>query len=111
PKSESAAAGRPIYTSLAYRALKFSHEITRLVIDTRFARAQVWERGYFYAWAAQRTYESASSATFVLEKQDGGRWLVLAHRSDSVGIPPNLKTSPMPDLRDAFYATQGKDRD
>jgi hypothetical protein len=71
----------------------------------------VWERGYFYAWAAQRTYERAGSAIFVLEKQDDGRWLVLAHRTNTVGIPPNMKTDPMPDLRDLYYSTHGKGRD
>ncbi len=101
----------PIYSSLAATALEFNHEITRLARDTRFARVQVWERGYFYAWAAQRTYERAGSAIFVLEKQDDGRWLVLAHRTDTVGIPPNMKTDPMPDLRDLYYSTHGKGRD
>lgn len=60
---------------------------------------------------AQTTYERAGSALFVLEKQDSGRWLVLAHSTSTVGIPPNLKTDPMPDLRDLFYSTEGKDRD
>jgi hypothetical protein len=88
--------GPPIHNSRAATALKFSHEITRLVRDARFARVQVWERGYFYAWAAQQTYERAESTTFVLEKQDDGRWLVLAHQMSSVGIPPNMKTDPCP---------------
>lgn len=111
PRSNSAALGKPIYNSLAHRALKFNHEITALKIDPRFARARVWERGYFYAWAAQQTYENAGSAQFVLEKQDDGRWLVLAHQTHTIGIPPNKKTDPMPDLREYFYTTQGKDRD
>jgi hypothetical protein len=109
--TRSRAAGPRIYNSLAATALKFSHEITRLVLDPRFARVQVWEGGYFYAGAAQRTYERAGSATFVLEKQDDGRWLVLAHQTYTVGIPPNMKTDPMPDLRDLYYSTEGKDRD
>ena len=111
PRSNSAALAKPIYNSLAHRALRFSYEITALKIDPRFARARVWERGYFYAWAAQQTYENAGSAVFVLEKQDDGRWLVLAHQTNTIGIPPNMKTDPMPDLRAYFYATQGKDRD
>ena len=111
PRSNSAALGKPIYNSLAHRALKFSHEITALKIDPRFARARVWERGYFYASAAQQTYENAGSAVFVLEKNDDGRWLVLAHQTHTIGIPPNMKTDPMPDLRENFYVTQGKDRD
>lgn len=104
-------AGPRVYNSLAAPALQFNHEITRLVLDPRFARVQVWERGYFYAWAAQKTNERAGSATFVLEKQDDGRWLVLAHQTHTVGIPPNMKTDPMPDLRELYYATTGKDRD
>jgi hypothetical protein len=96
---------------LAAKALKFSYDIDQLTIDGRFAKASVWERGYFYAWAAQATYENAASAMFVLEKQADGRWLVLAHRANSEGIPPTKITSPMPDLRTLFYATAGKDRD
>lgn len=107
----SRALGPRIYNSLAATALKFDHEITRLVLDPHFARVQVWERGYFYAWAAQQTYERAGSATFVLEKQEDGRWLVLAHETNTVGIPANRKTEPMPDLRDLYYSTDGKDRD
>jgi hypothetical protein len=107
----AAVLGPPVYTSLAATSLQFSHEITRLIVDTRFAKVNVRERGYFYAWAAQRTYERLGSALFVLEKQDSGRWLVLAHSTSTVGIPPNLKTDPMPDLRDLFYSTEGKGRD
>jgi hypothetical protein len=107
----AASLGPIVYNSLAATSLKFSHEITRLVLDARFARAQVWERGYFYAAAPQQTYERAGSAIFVLEKQDDGRWLILAHQTNTVGIPPNMKTDPMPDLRDLYYATEGKNRD
>lgn len=107
----AASLGPRLYTSLAATSLQFSHEITRLIADARLARVNVRERGYFYAWAAQRTYERLGSALFVLEKQDDGLWRVLAHRSSTMGIPPNLKTEPMPDLRDLFYSTEGKDRD
>ena len=107
----SRALGPRVYDSLAATALKFSHEITRLVRDRRFARVHVWERGYFYASAAQQTYERAGSTIFVLEKQEDGRWLVLAHETSSVGIPPNMKTDPMPDLQDLYDSTEGKDRD
>src|SRR5262245_29399506 len=96
---------------LAGRALKFSYDIDALTVDARFAKARVWERGYFYAWAAQTTYENAASTLFVLERQDDGRWLILAHEAQSVGIPPNKVTNPMPDLRADFYAGPGKDRD
>jgi ketosteroid isomerase-like protein len=111
PKSGSAALGKPVYSSLAHRALQFTTQITRLKVDPRYARADVWERGYFYAFAVQETYENAGSATFVLEKQDNGRWLVLAHQTNTVGIPANMKTDPLPDLRDFYYKTEGAGRD
>lgn len=100
-----------ISNELAAKALTFTYELDVLKIDGRFAKAIVWERGYFYAFAAQRTYETAASALFVLEKQDDGRWLILAHQAQSAGIPPTKRTDPMPDLRDLFYRTQGKTRD
>lgn len=108
----AASAGPRVYTSLAATALTFTHEIERLRIDASFAKADVWERGYFYAWAAQKTNERAASTTFVLERQEkDGRWLILAHQTGSYGIPPGKHTDPMPDLRAFFYATEGKDRD
>lgn len=107
----SAALGPPMYVSLSAQALKFAYEINAVRADASFAKVRVWERGYFYAWAAQKTYERAASTLFVLERQDDGRWLILAHESSSQGIPPNRVTDPMPDLRDFFYATEGKHRD
>lgn len=108
----SAKLGPRVYTSLPARALKFSYDIDILRIDPNFAKVQVWERGYFYAFAAQKTYEMGQAATFVLERQEkDGRWLILAHRSTSQGIPPNRITDPMPDLRALYYSTEGKDRD
>lgn len=108
----AAVLGPRVHTSLAARALKFDYEIERLKIDPHFAKADVWERGYFYAWAAQKTTESAAATTFVLERQKtDGRWLILAHQTSPQGIPPGKHTDPMPDLRDLFYATEGKDRD
>lgn len=95
-----------VYTSLAATALQFSHEISRLDIDTRFARAGVWERGFFYAWAAERSYERLGYATFVLEKQANGEWLVLAHQTGTVGIPPNMRTDPVPDMRALWEARE-----
>lgn len=104
--------GPRVYTSLAARALKFAYDIERIRIDPNFAKVSVWERGYFFASAAQKTYESAAGTLFVLERQEkDGRWLVLAHQSSSQGIPPNKITDPMPDLREHYYATEGKDRD
>lgn len=99
-----------VYTSLAATALQFEHEIVRLDIDTRFARVGVWERGFFYAWAAERSYERAGNAVFVVEKQPDGRWLVLAHQTNTVGIPPNRRTDPVPDMRPLWEA-QDRERD
>jgi hypothetical protein len=96
---------------LAARALKFSYDIDLLVVDDHLAKARVWERGYFYAWAAQKTYENAASTLFVFEKQDSGEWKILAHEANSIGIPPNKITNPMPDLREVYYAGPGKGRD
>jgi hypothetical protein len=100
-----------VSNELAAKALKFAYEIDVLTVDPRFAKAIVWERGYFYAWAAQKTYENAASTLFIFEKQKDGRWLILAHYANSIGIPPHKITDPMPDLRDYFYETQGKGRD
>ena len=100
------------YTSLSATALKFAWEILSVRADSSFARVQVWERGYFYAAAAQKTYELAASTTFLLERREkDGAWLILAHQSSGQGIPPDRITSPMPDLRALYYATQGKNRD
>ena len=96
---------------LAARALKFSYDIDVLKVDARLAKAVVWERGYFYAWAAQQTYENAASTLFVFEKMDTGEWKILAHEASSVGIPPNKITNPMPDLREFYYSGPGKSRD
>jgi hypothetical protein len=104
--------GPRVYTSLAATALKFAWEIDLVRADASFAKVQVWERGYFYAWAAQQTYERGAATTFLLERREAdGAWLILAHQSSSQGIPPNKVTSPMPDLRALFYATDGKTRD
>lgn len=108
----AASLGPRIYSSLAAEALQFTYDVERLRIDPHFAKVDVWERGYFYAFAAQKTYERAADTVFVLERQEGnGRWLILAHQSSSQGIPPNKITNPMPDLRALFYSTAGKDRD
>lgn len=92
---------------LAARALKFSYDIDVLKVDARLAKAIVWERGYFYAWAAQKTYENAASTLFVLEKQTNGEWKILAHEANSIGIPPNKITDPMPDLKGLYYRRCG----
>lgn len=108
----AASLGPRVYTSLAARALKFDYDIERLKIDPQFAKADVWERGYSYAWAMQKTTERAAATTFVFERREkDGRWQILAHQTSSRGIPPGKHTDPMPDLRDLYYATEGKDRD
>jgi len=105
-------AGPRVFTSLAAEALRFAWEIDSIRRDSSFAKVQVWERGYFYAWAARTTYERAAATTFILERgEKDGRWRIAAHQSSSQGIPPNKVTKPMPDLRALFYATEGKDRD
>jgi len=110
-KSAAAYRGPWINNELAARALKFSYDIDALVVDDHLAKARIWERGYFYAWAAQTTYENAASTLFVFEKQADGEWKILAHEATSQGIPPNKITSPMPDLREMYYAGPGKSRD
>jgi hypothetical protein len=111
-RTGSRALGPRIYTSLAARALKFSWEVDSIRRDSAFAKVQVWERGYFYASAAQKTYENAAATTFILERSArDGRWRIAAHQSSGQGIPPNKITAPMPDLRALYYSTEGKDRD
>lgn len=109
PEHRSAAAysGPRINNELASKALKFGYDIDVLKLDRRFAKVWVWERGYFYAAAAQVTYENAAATMFVLEKQDNGAWLILTHHGNSEGIPPNKITRPMPDLRELYYARCG----
>ncbi|MDP3738101.1 MAG: hypothetical protein Q8R02_11970 [Hyphomonadaceae bacterium] len=109
PEYRSAAAydGPRINNELAAKAMQFAYDIDTLKIDPRFAKVWVWERGYFYAWAAQKTYENAASTLFVLEKHDDGRWLILLHDANSQGIPPNKITDPLPDLRALYYSRCG----
>jgi hypothetical protein len=111
-KTRSRAGGPRVYASLPAQALKFAWEVDSIRRDSSFAKVQVWEKGYFYAFAAQTTYERAAATTFILERRESdGRWLIAAHQSGGYGIPPNKITDPMPDLRAFFYATEGKDRD
>ena len=106
-RSRAGYSGPRINNELASKALKFAYDIDALKLDPHFAKVWVWERGYFYAAAAQATYEMAAATLFVLEKQDSGAWLILAHQAGSQGIPPNKITNPMPDLRDLYYARCG----
>lgn len=96
-----------INNEMAAKAMQFSYEIDVLKVDPRFAKAIVWERGYFYASGAQKTYELAASTTFLFEKQDNGAWEILLHDARSTGIPPNKITSPMPNLREIYYQRCG----
>jgi len=93
-----------ISNELAAKALQFAYDVDVLTIDPRFAKAVVWERGYFYASANTETYEAAASAVFVFEKQPDGRWLILAHQASSIGIPDTKRTQPMPDMRPLWEA-------
>ena len=108
----SRALGPPVYTHMSLDALKFAYIIGAMRIDPNFARVRVSERGYFYAAAAQVTYERVMDTIFIFERQEkDGRWMILAHQSGSYGVAPGEATNPMPDLRELYYATKGKDRD
>jgi hypothetical protein len=106
-RSRAAYDGPRLNNEMASKALTFAYDIDVMKLDPRFAKVWVWERGYFYASAAQVTYENAVSTMFVLEKQDNGAWLILGHQGSSRGIPPNKITKPMPDLRDLYYSKCG----
>ena len=105
----SAALGPRIYNSLAATALKFEYDIEFMRIDPNFARVAVWERGYFYAPAFEKTTERHADSDFILERQEKDeRWRIAAYRTGSYGIPPGKRTDPMPDLRDLYYETLGE---
>jgi hypothetical protein len=106
PEHRSAAAysGPRINHELAARAMRFTYDIDRIVLNPDLARVDVWERGYFYAYAAQKTYELAVDTMFIFQKQPNGEWKILLHEGSSQGIPPNKITDPMPDLRAEYYA-------
>ena len=106
-RSAAAYSGPFINNEMASKAMRFTYDIDRMALNADLAKIDVWERGYFYASAAQTTYELAADAMFVLEKQATGEWKILAHEATSQGIPPNKITSPMPDLRDEYYAKCG----
>jgi hypothetical protein len=97
-----------ISNELAAKALQFGYDIDAITVDPRLATVRTWERGYFYACAAQSTYELAAATLFVLEKQPDGRWLVLAHEARSVGIPPTKRTDPLPDMEPLWKARRGE---
>jgi len=106
----AAVLGPAIYTSLAARALEFDYDVASVRLDANFAKVRVWEKGYFYAFAAQSTYELGASTLFVLEREEmSGRWLILAHETTSVGISPTLQTDPLPDMRKAWEERRKQD--
>lgn len=92
---------------MASRAMQFAWEIDVLKVDPNFAKVIVWERGYYFASAAQKTYELGASTLFLLEKQADGAWKILLHDTSGQGIPPNKITDPMPDLRALYYERCG----
>lgn len=106
-RSAAAYSGPHINKEMAAQAMKFTYDIDRLILNADLAKVDVWERGYFYAAAAQKTYERGGDAMFVLQKMDTGEWKILAHEATSQGIPPNKITNPMPDLRDEYYSKCG----
>ena len=89
--------GPPFPHLLAVRAQQFAYEIRDSRVEQTLARVDVWERGWFWAWAAQQTYENAASATFYLEKRED-QWKVALYRSDLRAVHPSHKNDPMPDL-------------
>jgi hypothetical protein len=94
----------PLTQELAYLALKFSYEIEKLRIDENFARAEVWERGWFYAaWSTQQSYENAARSTFILERDGNGDWKIAAFTSRKSAVKPEHADDPMPDMRGEFY--------
>jgi hypothetical protein len=94
----------PLTQELAYLALKFSYEIEGLRIDNNFARADVWERGWFYAaWSSGETYENAAQSTFILERDVNGEWKIAAFTSRNSAVKPEHADDPMPDMRGEFY--------
>lgn len=106
--SGSAAIRGPwINRELAAQALVFAYDIDELVVAGTLAKAEIWERAYFFASKPQTTYERGARAMFVFEKQPNGEWKILAHEASSQGIPPNKITTPMPDLRDLYYQRCG----
>lgn len=109
PEQRSAAAysGPRINNEMAAQAMRFAYDIDAVILNADLAKVDVWERGYFYAFAAQKSYERAADAMFVLQKMKTGEWKILAHEATSQGIPPNKITDPMPDLRDEYYAKCG----
>lgn len=90
--------GPPFPHELIRRVEKFSYEIAQMRVEGGLAKVRVWERGWTYAWAAKKTYQSAAEARFVLERGDDGAWLIIAFDSNSSAIHPKHADDPLPDL-------------
>jgi hypothetical protein len=102
PETRSAAAysGPHINNELAAQAMQFRLRHRPAGVECRhLAKVDVWERGYFYASAAQTTYERAADAMFVLEKQTTGEWKILAHEATIARHP--AQQDHQPDARPA----------
>ncbi|MEQ1609952.1 MAG: hypothetical protein ABL956_13430 [Hyphomonadaceae bacterium] len=82
--------------------MKFDYDMDCLILNADLAKVDVWERGYFFATAAQKTYERGVDVVFVLQKMETGEWKILAHQATLEGIPPNKITNRMPDPRDEY---------
>ena len=59
-RSAAAYSGPRINHEMAAQAMAFAYDIDRLILNEDLAKVDVWERGYFYAAAAQKTYERAA---------------------------------------------------
>jgi hypothetical protein len=87
---------RPRY--LAEQAEKFAYEVERLRVERTLARADVWERGWRWAWAAKQTTMTAAAGTFILERRVGEDWKILVYQSESRALSLKDKDMPLPDL-------------
>ena len=86
---------------LAERAQEFTYEVERLTVEATLARVDVWERGFDYAPALEKTTQSAADAVFILEKREGEGWKVLLYRSLVRAVRAKDKDAPLPDLAPA----------
>ncbi len=59
-RSAAAYSGPRINHETAAQAMAFAFDIDQPILNADLAKVDVWERGYFYAAAAQKTYERAA---------------------------------------------------
>lgn len=90
--------GGPYRHFLAVRAQLFRPEVEKVTVESSLAKAEVWERGFTYAWATGTTYENAATATFVFERRQGEPWKILLYDTRSIAVRPDHRGQPMPDL-------------